>query len=370
MMNTDVILKKVDKGVNISADEALYLYNNCPLPLLLSMANSLRNRMNSANMVSWQIDRNINYTNVCISGCKFCNFHCKLSNKELSYTTQMDEYRSKIEELFRLGGDQILLQGGLHPHYDITFYEELFRSLKGEFPSLKLNALGPPEVYHISKVSKLSIMDTLKRLIDAGLDTLPGAGAEILNDRVRSVISPGKPGTQAWIEVMESAHSLGLGTTATMVYGHIETIDERIEHLTLLRDIQSKKPEGSPGFRAFICWPMQISGTELSKITNIEKPTAAENLKMIAISRIVLNNIRHIQVSWLTIGLECAKLALHSGADDMGSIMIEENVVSSAGAHFKTDAAGIKRAIKQAGFTPWLRGQDYSPRAEQDIPHL
>ena len=203
------------------------------------------------------------------------------------------------------------------------------------------------------------------RLIDAGLDTLPGAGAEILSERVRKLLSPAKPGVKAWVKVMECAHKLGLGTTATMVYGHIETLKERIEHLIILRDIQNKKPIGTPGFRAFICWPMQTEGTKLSQMeqmSGVISPDAIEHLKMVAISRVVLNNIPHIQASWLTIGMEIAQLALHSGADDMGSIMIEENVVSSAGAGNRTDATGIQNAIKEAGFVPWLRNQDYSPR--------
>lgn len=359
---------RATEGKEISIDEAVEIYNRAPVTGLINAANRIRQIINPGNKVSWQIDRNINYTNVCISGCKFCNFHCKITDRDTSYITSAKEYRNKIDELFRLGGDQLLLQGGLHPGLDIIFYEELFRSLKQDYPQLKLNALGPPEVFHIARVSSLTVEETLKRLIAAGLDTLPGAGAEILSHRVRKILSPGKPGVQSWINVMQCAHKLGIGTTATMVYGHIETIEERIEHLILLRNLQNSKPVGSPGFRAFICWPMQIADTKLSKdYPEIKSPGVIEYLKMVAISRIVLNNIKHIQASWLTIGMETAKIALHSGADDMGSIMIEENVVSSAGADYHTDAEGIQKAIREAGFTPWLRGQDYSPR--QYNPH-
>lgn len=362
-MNTERILNKAIEGEDISAEEALILYTESPVPELLKSASEIRQKMNPGRGVSWQIDRNVNYTNVCISGCKFCNFHCTLSQKSLSYTTTIEEYREKIDELVRYGGDQLLIQGGLHPHYDINFYEDLFTRIKESYPFIKLNALGPPEVSHIAKLSKLTIEETLKRLVNAGLDTLPGAGAEILSDRVRKAISPGKPGVKEWREVMECAHKMGIGTTATMVYGHIETLSERMEHLVLLREIQSKKPADAPGFRAFICWPMQTKGTKLSQMELTDHPSVADHLKMVAISRIVLTNIQHIQASWLTIGLEIAKLALHSGADDMGSIMIEENVVSSAGASERTNAAGITKAIKEAGFEPWLRNQDYSPRS-------
>lgn len=364
-MELQILYKKALSGEDINIYEAAELYENLPVNELLSLANTIRFQKNPGKRVSWQIDRNVNYTNVCISGCKFCNFHCKISNRDVSYITTPKEYRKKIEELFMYGGDQLLLQGGLHPGLDIIFYEDLFRRLKRDYPSLKLNALGPPEVFHIARISNLTIEETLRRLIDAGLDTLPGAGAEILNERVRRLISPAKPSVSAWVKVMECAHRLGLGTTATMVYGHVESLHERMEHLTTLRDIQKRKPEGAPGFRAFICWPMQTEGTKLAEIkemVGVKAPDAVDHLKMVAISRIVLNNIPHIQASWLTMGMEIAMLALHSGADDMGSIMIEENVVSSAGAENRTDARGIQKAIKEAGFEPWLRNQDYSPR--------
>ncbi|PKP06347.1 MAG: dehypoxanthine futalosine cyclase [Bacteroidetes bacterium HGW-Bacteroidetes-5] len=361
-MKIEDVFTRALQGDEISLEEAIFLYDNSPVPDLLSVANTIRFRKNPERRVSWQIDRNVNYTNVCISGCKFCNFHCTLSQRGLSYTTTIEEYRQKIDELISYGGDQLLLQGGLHPHYDITFYEELFTKIKEIYPFIKLNALGPPEVWHIARLSKLTIAQTLTRLRAAGLDSLPGAGAEILSDRVRKTLSPGKPGVKAWADVMECAHKMNISTTATMVYGHIETLSERMEHLILLRDIQSRKPAESPGFRAFICWPMQIKGTKLQMSDIVLKPTAVDHLKMVAISRILLNNIPHIQASWLTIGIESAKLALHCGADDMGSIMIEENVVSAAGASNRASAKMIERAITEAGFLPWLRNQDYTPR--------
>ncbi|MDD2584333.1 MAG: CofH family radical SAM protein [Bacteroidales bacterium] len=360
-MNSETIIIKALQEEELTLNEALFLYKNTPISTLLNLANSIRFKKIPQRKVSWQIDMNINYTNVCISACKFCNFHCTLSQKERSYTTSLEEYKAKIDNLLKEGGNQLLLQGGLHPHYGIEFYEQLFRELKNYYPALKLNALGPPEVAHIARLSNLSIRRTLERLVEAGLDSLPGAGAEILSDRVRKIISPGKPNVNSWKEVMECAHSLGLGTTATMVYGHIESIEERIEHLFILRDIQNKKEKDVPGFTAFIAWPMQLKGTKLGELYNIDKLSAIEHLKMVALSRIILYNIGHIQVSWLTIGKEIAKIALHSGADDMGSIMIEENVVSSAGAKNRLNKESMQKTIKEAGFEPWLRNQDYTP---------
>jgi len=359
--------KLYDKALNIAPltpEEGLFLYEKAPVNELLSLANNIRFKHNPERRVSWQIDRNVNYTNVCISGCLFCNFHCTISQRERSYTISADEYRSKIEELRMLGGDQLLLQGGLHPEYGITFYEKLFKEIKAIDPLIKLNALGPPEVTHIARISNLTIKETLERLVKAGLNTLPGAGAEILSNRVRKIISPAKPSADKWVEVMTEAHRQGLGTTATMVYGHIETLNERIEHLALIRDIQSKKPVDAPGFRAFICWPMQTEGTRLGQMFPITPMTQLEHLKMIAIARIMLCNIPHIQASWLTIGKSTGTLSLHCGADDMGSIMVEENVVSSAGANNYMNASQIQQTIKEAGFEPWLRDQDYNPRLD------
>ena len=347
---------------DLTREEAVFLFREAPVYELMHVASAIRFQYNPERKVSWQIDRNVNYTNVCLSGCLFCNFHCRPDEKEKAYTLTPEEYREKIRTLMERGGDQLLLQGGLHPRYGIDFYEDLFRMLKKMEPSLKLNALGPPEIAHIARVSKLTVRDTLKRLIAAGLDTLPGAGAEILSDRVRKIISPAKPDASQWIAVMKEAHLLGLSTTATMVYGHIETLEERAEHLLALRDLQKQKPAGVPGFRAFICWPMQVKGTLLEKRFDIPRHTPADYVKMIALSRIILNNIPHIQASWLTVGADTAKICLHTGADDMGSIMIEENVVSSAGAGYTFDEKGIRQCILDAGFSPWLRDQQYQKR--------
>ncbi len=313
-------------------------------------------------VVTWQIDRNVNITNVCISGCKFCNFHCKPHQSYRAYITTIEEYRHKIDRMLELGGDQLLLQGGMHPKLGVEFYEELFSTLKTLYPTVRLHALGAPEVSHIAKVSKLSTMDTLLRLTSAGLDSLPGAGAEILVDSVRRYISPAKPSVDEWCRVMREAHSINLPTSATMMYGHIESAHQRIEHLIRVRDIQSDCPEGNYGFIAFIAWIFHSQGTRLEAEGVLSKLCAVEYIRLIAISRLVLNNIDNIQASWLTVGKSTAQLALHSGANDFGSIMIEENVVSSAGAKNHFDAEGIQEAIREAGFEPRLRNQLYELR--------
>ncbi len=274
----------------------------------------------------------------------------------------MEEYRPKVERMLELGGDQLLLQGGLHPKLGVEFYEGLFRSLKSEYPSVRLHALGAPEVAHIARISRLGYEDTLVRLRDAGLDSLPGAGAEILVDRVRRAISPAKPDVEAWLEVMRIAHRLNMPTSATMMYGHIETPQERIEHLIKIRDLQAEVPSGNWGFIAFIPWIFYSHGTQLEKSGVESHFSATEYIRLIALSRLMLNNITNIQASWLTVGCETAQVALHSGANDFGSIMIEENVVSSAGAKYKFDAEGIQSAICEAGFTPKLRNQLYQYR--------
>ncbi len=260
----DRVIAKALDGQSLTFDEALRLYIECPMQELCSAADSLRRSMVSdSQVVTWQIDRNVNITNVCIAGCKFCNFHCKPHQKELSYKTSLEEYRAKIEETIELGGDQLLLQGGLHPKLDITFYEQLFRDLKGMFPQIRLHALGAPEVAHIARISSVSTMDTLLRLRDAGLDSLPGAGAEILSDSVRRRISPAKPSVEAWLKVMGEAHSINLPTSATMMYGHVESLEQRVEHLLKIRDLQSQVPSGNWGFIAFIPWIFHSKGTQL-----------------------------------------------------------------------------------------------------------
>ncbi|MDR1347493.1 MAG: CofH family radical SAM protein [Prevotellaceae bacterium] len=358
----DKIFYKALKLEPLPANELIQIYRFTSTGELMFVGNQLRQMHVMKEGVSWQIDRNVNITNVCISGCRFCSFHCKPHETEKSYTTTMDEYCRKIEELIKLNGDQLLLQGGLHPDYGLNFYTNLFSKLKKSYPNIKLHALGPPEIAHIAKKEKKSYREILEKLIEAGLDSLPGAGAEILCDRVRKQISPAKPDSRAWLDVMREAHKFNLPTSATMVFGHIETLEERIEHLLKIRDLQDEKSKTAYGFLAFICWPMQLGGTKLGEKTGNKITTIDEYIRTVAISRIALNNIRNIQASWLTAGKDAAQIALHSGANDMGSIMIEENVVSATGTVNTFDANGIQSAIREAGFTPWLRNQKYEER--------
>ena len=362
-MNNSDIYRKALALDPLTEGEALQIYRSSPLAELMLAADALRREQaGDPQVVTWQIDRNVNITNVCISGCKFCNFHCKPHQSDKAYITTIEEYDAKIRETLALGGDQLLLQGGLHPKLDIVFYEELFRELKRRFPQLRLHALGAPEVAHIARISRLDPETVLLRLIAAGLDSLPGAGAEILDNGVRRAISPGKPDADTWLAVMRIAHRLNLPTSATMMYGHLETPRQRIEHLIKIRDLQAECPSGNYGFIAFIPWVFRSSGTRLEREGVVPDTSAAEYLRIIAMSRLVLNNIRNIQASWLTVGKTTAQIALHGGANDMGSIMIEENVVSSAGAHNSFDAEGIQQAIREAGFIPRLRNQKYEPR--------
>ena len=363
-MNNSDIYRKALALDPLTEGEALQIYRSAPLAELMLAADALRREQaGDPQVVTWQIDRNVNITNVCISGCKFCNFHCKPHQSDKAYITTIEEYDAKIRETLALGGDQLLLQGGLHPKLDIVFYEELFRELKRRFPQLRLHALGAPEVAHIARISRLDPETVLLRLIAAGLDSLPGAGAEILDNGVRRAISPGKPDADTWLAVMRIAHRLNLPTSATMMYGHLETPRQRIEHLIKIRDLQAECPSGNYGFIAFIPWVFRSSGTRLEREGVVPDTSAAEYLRIIAMSRLVLNNIRNIQASWLTVGKTTAQIALHGGANDMGSIMIEENVVSSAGAHNSFDAEGIQQAIREAGFIPRLRNQKYEPRS-------
>ncbi len=359
----DTLYNKALEREPLTLEEAMALYEKAPLQELSEVADELRqSSVPNPEVVTWQIDRNVNITNVCISGCRFCNFHCKPHQTERHFITTREEYYEKIEETFRFGGDQLLLQGGLHPELGIEFYEELFRDLKSHYPTLRLNALGAPEISHIARISGLTTRLTLERLHRAGLDTLPGAGAEILNTEVRRRLSPAKPSVEEWIRVMHEAHELGIPATATMMYGHIEIPRQRIEHLITLRDLQARKPASSRGFTAFIPWIFRSTGTELERMGVQTRFSAEEYLRLIALSRLVLHNIPNIQASWLTVGKETAQQALHCGANDMGSIMIEEHVVSSAGAQNRFTAEGIQEAIREAGFTPRLRNQLYEYR--------
>jgi len=357
-MNFDHIYERALRLDPLTLEEGLMLYEQAPTSELMYLAWQIRQKLHPGNTVTWMIDRNINITNICISGCKFCNFHRKINSKD-TYTTTFEEYRTKIEAMLQLGGNQLLIQGGMHPGYGLAFYTDLFSRLKSEFPEVRLHALGPPEIVHIARKERMSYHEVLEKLIASGLDSLPGAGAEILCDRVRREISPGKASAAEWLGVMAVAHQLGMVTSATMMFGHIETKRERMEHLVYLRDLQSQKPISAPGFMAFIPWPIMSEGTELAKQTVMPPILPIEYIRTIAVSRIVLNNILNIQASWLTVGKETAHVSLHAGANDLGSIMIEENVVSAAGASFKLSAIEMQRTITEAGFQPQLRSQDY-----------
>lgn len=362
MMNTADLLQKALRLEWLSPEEGVFLFENASTTELMWVGNQLRQRHVPGNTVTWIIDRNSNTTNVCIANCKFCNFYRRPGHEE-SYVTSIEAYRTKIDELFNFGGEQLLLQGGHHPDLGLDYYCTLFRELKKLYPSLKLHALGPPEVAHITKLENSTHHEVLKALKEAGLDSLPGAGAEILNDRVRRLISKGKCGAREWLDVMRAAHQLGITTSATMMFGHIETNLERFEHLADLRQVQSEKPKGAKGFIAFIPWPFQDEDTILKKLKRARNTvTGDEYIRTIAMSRIMLPNIPNIQASWLTVGKKVAQLCLHAGANDFGSIMIEENVVSAAGARFRFTANGIQQAIREAGFEPRLRNQQYEFR--------
>ena len=349
----------------LTAEEGVFLFENASTAELMQIADTLRFKKVPEKTVTWIIDRNSNTTNVCIANCKFCNFFRRPGHEE-SYITDIESYKQKIEETFAYGGEQLLLQGGHHPDLGLEYYCSLFSELKSLYPNLKLHALGPQEIAHVAKLEGLSHTEVLKALKESGLDSLPGAGAEILDDRVRRLISKGKCGGEEWLDVMRAAHQLDITTSATMMFGHIETNLERMEHLAAIRQIQSEKPDHAKGFLAFIPWPFMDEDTILKKIKRARNNcTGDEYVRMIAMSRIMLPNVVNIQASWLTVGKKVAQVCLHSGANDFGSIMIEENVVSAAGAAFRFTADGIQQAIKDAGFRPQLRNQQYGYR---DLP--
>jgi len=367
MMNVEELLSRGLNQEFLSADEGVFLFQHASTTQLMFVANELRKiKKNNSEKVTWIIDRNLNTTNVCIANCKFCNFF-RIPGHAESYITDIETYKHKIEETIRYGGEQLLLQGGHHPDLGLSYYVNLFKDLKKLFPHIKLHALGPPEIAHITKLEKSTHTEVLKALMDAGLDSLPGAGAEILNDRVRRLISKGKCTGREWLDVMRAAHQLGLTTSATMMFGHVETIYERFEHMVWLREVQSEKPKDAKGFIAFIPWPFQDDGTLLNRLKGIKNNVSKdEYIRMLALSRIMLPNIDNIQASWLTVGKETAQLCLHAGANDFGSIMIEENVVSAAGAPHRFTYKTIQEAIKEAGFTPQLRNQQYENRELPD----
>jgi cyclic dehypoxanthinyl futalosine synthase len=361
-MNLAGLYDKALQREFLDKEEGVFLFEHAPLTELMQVANELRKMQVPHGKVTWQIDRNVNTTNVCIANCKFCNFY-RIPGHADAYITDIGTYKRKIEETFRWGGDQLLLQGGHHPELGLNFYTSLFRQLKELYPTLKLHTLGPPEIAHICKLEKMSHRDVLTELKKAGMDSLPGAGAEILVDRVRRLISKGKCGSQEWLDIMHEAHKLFITSSATMMFGHVETLQERMEHLIRIREVQAKKPAEAKGFLAFIPWTFQDVDTLLTRIRGVHNLTTPEEyIRMIAISRIMLPNVKNIQASWLTVGKQTAQICLHAGANDFGSIMLEENVVSAAGAPHRFTARGIQEAIREAGFEPQLRNQQYEWR--------
>jgi cyclic dehypoxanthinyl futalosine synthase len=345
----EAIERKVLAGQRISREEGIALIRDASLLELGMLADSVRRRLHPEGIVTYIIDRNINYTNVCVAQCAFCAFYRDMPSKE-GYLLSKEQFAQKIEETLALGGNQILLQGGLHPDLGIEFYEELFRWIKRSYP-IWIHGLSPAEVKHIARVSALSTEETVRRLIGAGLDSIPGGGAEVLSDRVRNVIGIAKGTTGDWLEVMEVAHGLGLKTTATMMFGHVETLEERIEHLLHLRDLQDR----THGFTAFIGWTFQPTNTAMAG----DELTSFQYLRTLAVSRIVLDNFPNVQASWVTQGGKIGQVSLQFGANDFGSLMIEENVVSAAGAHFRLTEAEIARNIQDAGFVPKRRTMHY-----------
>ena len=316
------------------------------------MAHAARERLVPGQLATFIIDRNINYTNVCISGCRFCAFHCKPGAADAFVLTK-DVVFEKIQETLDLGGTAVMMQGGLHPELDITYYEDLFRSIKERF-DITIHSLSAPEIVHIAQVSGLSVAETITRLKAAGLDSLPGGGAEILVDRVREQVAPGKASTKAWLDVMREAHKQGMPGTATMMFGSVETLEDRVAHMRAVRDLQDE----TGGFRAFIPWSFQSGRTELEGQT--QQATGVEYLMTLAVSRLYLDNVPHIQASWVTQGLKIGQIALRFGADDIGSTMIEENVVAATGLHVQANRDDLVQAIRMAGFVPAQRRTDYS----------
>jgi cyclic dehypoxanthinyl futalosine synthase len=366
-MHLDAIIRKVDQGTRIDADEALALYLHAPTHVLGRLADDIRARKHPNRVVTYIIDRNVNYTNVCVAKCNFCAFYREVGSSE-GYVLGVDEIFSKIDETIEVGGVQLLLQGGHNPDLPLTWYEDLFRAIKNRYPDFKLHALSPPEVIHLSRLSNISVPGVIDRLVAAGLDSVPGGGAEILVDRVRKLLHCyGKATADEWLDVMRHAHSRGLRTTATMMYGTVERADERIEHMIRLRALQDE----AAGFTAFITWSFQPEHTELGGT----EATGIDYLRTLAIARIVLDNFDNLQASWVTQGGKVGQLSLAYGANDMGSVMIEENVVRAAGAAYCMDEIEIVRNIEDAGFVPKRRNMHYDVLGdpifrEREVPRM
>ena len=357
--------ERLERGARLSAPEALTLYREAPTALLGRLADAVRRRKHPGGVVTYIIDRNVNYTNVCVARCRFCAFYRPVGSAE-GYTLGFDEIFAKIEETISVGGVQLLLQGGHNPDIPLRWYEDLFRQVKQRYPDFRLHALSPPEVIHISRLSQLSVPEVIDRLVAAGLDSIPGGGAEILVDRVRKILNCySKATADEWLDVMRHAHRAGLRTTATMMYGTVETAEERIEHLMRLRELQDE----TGGFTAFITWSYQPLHTELGGT----EATGIEYVRTLALARLVLDNFDNLQASWVTQGGKVGQLSLAYGANDMGSVMIEENVVRAAGAEYCMDEFEVVRNIENAGFTAKRRNMHYDILGdpilkERDVP--
>ncbi len=351
MVHWAAALEKAAAGERLSAADALALYTSAPTAELGRLADAARRRRHTDGVVTYIIDRNVNYTNICVARCKFCAFYRPVGSSE-GYTLGFDEIFRKIDETLSLGGGQLLLQGGHNPDVPLRWYEDLFRQVKQRYPDFRLHALSPPEVIHISRLSQLSVPVVIDRLIAAGLDSIPGGGAEILVDRVRRILNCyNKATADEWLDVMRHAHHAGLRTTATMMYGTVETMPERLEHLFRLRDLQDE----TGGFTAFIAWSFQPDHTELAGA----EATGVEYLRTLAMARLVLDNFENLQASWVTQGGKVGQLSLAYGANDMGSVMIEENVVRAAGAEYCMDEIEVVRNIENAGFVAKRRNMHY-----------
>ena len=356
-MDIQELAARVRAGGRLTDDEGLRLYLHAPTALLGRLANEIRQRKHPEPVVTYIIDRNVNYTNVCVARCSFCAFYRPVGSAE-GYVLGFDEIFRKIDETIELGGGQLLLQGGHNPDLPIEWYEDLFRAVKARYPGFRLHALSSPEVLHIARLSNLSVPEVVRRLVDAGLDSIPGGGAEILVDRVRDIIAPKKTKSSEWLNVMRHAHRLGISTTATMMYGHVETLEERVEHMRRIREVQDE----TGGFRAFFSWTFQDDGNRLGAIVPPEtRPTSFDYLLTQAVSRIYLDNMPHIGSSWVTQGKKIGQVALGFGADDLGSVMIEENVVSAAGTTYRASTEEFVHLIRSMGKIPVQRDTLYRP---------
>ena len=345
------VARKVDARERLSGDDALALAGSASLPLLGSLALRARLRLHPDPVVTYVVDRNVNSTNICQCGCRFCAFF-KAPGQAGGYVLTREELGRKIEETLALGGRQILMQGGHNPDMGLAYYESLLEFIRENYPDVHVHAFSPPEIVYFAGLDGLSVAQVIAKLKAAGLASIPGGGAEILADRVRQAVAPAKCSAGEWLEVMRQAHKQGLRTTATMMFGHVETWAERIEHLLALRALQDE----TKGFTAFIPWGFQPDNTALGG----KKCSPQEYLRVLTISRLVLDNVANLQASWVTMGREIAQASLFYGANDFGSTMIEENVVAAAGVRFRMDEPGVRQAISDAGFTPRRRAMDYS----------